>query len=47
MKRTPTRWQTLALYDVHRARMWQVLICSGVVLAFALIVGVIWAAVFI
>lgn len=38
------RWRTLSWYDVHRARLWQGVICAGVVLTFALIVGVVWAA---
>lgn len=38
------RWRYLAWFDVKRARLWQGVICAGVVLAFALIVGAILAA---
>jgi hypothetical protein len=31
--REPHRWRTLALYDVHRARLWQGVICTAVILA--------------
>lgn len=42
--REPYRWRTLGLYDIHRARMWQGVICTGVVAAFVGIIALImWA----
>lgn len=45
MERQPYRWRTLGLFEVHRARMWQTIICAGIVTAFVGMVAVIvWAA---
>ncbi|WP_260763172.1 hypothetical protein [Mycobacterium sp. SMC-4] len=36
-------WRHLAWFDVKRARLWQGVICTGVVLAFVLIVAAVFA----